>query len=419
MSMPRLTLRRIWLFLAIIGPGLVTANVDNDAGGIATYSIAGASFGYKLLWTLIPMTLALIIVQEMCARMGAVTGKGLADLIRERFGVKITFFAMIGLLIANFGTTVSEFAGVGASMELFGVSKYISVPLGAVLVWWLVLKGSYKVVERVFLFLCLIYFCYVPSGIMAKPHWGEVMRQLVIPHFSLNTEYLTILLGVIGTTIAPWMQFYIQSAVVEKGITAKDYGYSRLDVIFGCCMTDFIAMFIIVACAATLYSHSIKIDSAEAAAMALAPLAGSWASSLFAIGLLNASIFAAAILPIGTAFFVCEAFGLEAGIDKSWEEAPVFYWLFTLLVILGASFVLIPNASLIKIMLWPQVINGALLPFVLVFMVKLINNKDLMGEYTNNWGYNLLTWTTITVIIVITVLMLLTSITSYQAIEFV
>jgi NRAMP (natural resistance-associated macrophage protein)-like metal ion transporter len=419
MSMPRLTLRRIWLFLAIIGPGLVTANVDNDAGGIATYSIAGASFGYKLLWTLIPMTLALIIVQEMCARMGAVTGKGLADLIRERFGVKITFFAMIGLLIANFGTTVSEFAGVGASMELFGVSKFISVPLGAVLVWWLVLKGSYKVVERVFLFLCLIYFCYVPSGIMAKPPWGEVMRQLVIPHFSLNTEYLTILLGVIGTTIAPWMQFYIQSAVVEKGITAKDYGYSRLDVIFGCCMTDFIAMFIIVACAATLYSHSIKIDSAEAAAMALAPLAGSWASSLFAIGLLNASIFAAAILPIGTAFFVCEAFGLEAGIDKSWEEAPVFYWLFTLLVILGASFVLIPNASLIKIMLWPQVINGALLPFVLIFMVKLINNKDLMGEYTNNWGYNLLTWTTITVIIVITVLMLLTSITSYQAIEFV
>ena len=412
MSMPRLSLRRIWLFLAIIGPGLVTANVDNDAGGIATYSIAGASFGYKLLWTLIPMTLALIIVQEMCARMGAVTGKGLADLIRERFGVKITFFAMIGLLIANFGTTVSEFAGVGASMELFGVSKYISVPLGAILVWWLVLKGSYKVVERVFLFLCLIYFCYVPSGIMANPPWGEVMRQLVIPHFSLNTEYLTILLGVIGTTIAPWMQFYIQSAVVEKGITAKDYGYSRLDVIFGCCMTDFIAMFIIVACAATLYTHSIKIDSAEAAAMALAPLAGSWASSLFAIGLLNASIFAAAILPIGTAFFVCEAFGLEAGIDKSWEEAPVFYWLFTLLVILGAGFVLIPNASLMKIMLWPQVINGGLLPFVLIFMVKLINNKDLMGEYTNNWGYNVLTWITITIIIVITMLMLVTSIIS-------
>jgi NRAMP (natural resistance-associated macrophage protein)-like metal ion transporter len=412
MSTPRLSLRRIWLFLAIIGPGLVTANVDNDAGGIATYSIAGASFGYKLLWTLIPMTLALIIVQEMCARMGAVTGKGLADLIRERFGVKITFFAMIGLLIANFGTTVSEFAGVGASMELFGVSRYISVPLGAVLVWWLVLKGSYKVVERVFLFLCLIYFCYVPSGIMANPPWGAVMRQLVIPHFSLNTEYLTILLGVIGTTIAPWMQFYIQSAVVEKGITAKDYGYSRLDVIFGCCMTDFIAMFIIVACAATLYTHSIKIDSAEAAAMALAPFAGSWASSLFAIGLLNASIFAAAILPIGTAFFVCEAFGLEAGIDKSWEEAPVFYWLFTLLVILGAGFVLIPNASLMKIMLWPQVINGGLLPFVLIFMVKLINNKDLMGEYTNNWGYNVLTWITIIIIIVITVLMLATSIFS-------
>jgi Mn2+/Fe2+ NRAMP family transporter len=412
MSVPRLSLRRIWLFLAIIGPGLVTANVDNDAGGIATYSIAGASFGYKLLWTLIPMTLALIIVQEMCARMGAVTGKGLADLIRERFGVKITFFAMIGLLAANFGTTVSEFAGIGASMELFGVSKYISVPLGAVLVWWLVLKGSYKVVERVFLFLCLIYFCYVPSGIMANPPWGEVMRQLVIPHFSLDSQYLTILLGVIGTTIAPWMQFYIQSAVVEKGITAKDYGYSRLDVIFGCCMTDFIAMFIIVACAATLYTHSIKIDSAEAAAMALAPLAGTWASYLFAVGLLNASIFAAAILPIGTSFFICEAFGLEAGIDKSWEEAPVFYWLFTLLVISGAGFVLIPNASLMKIMLWPQVINGALLPFVLIFMIKLINNKDLMGEYTNHWGYNILTWITIGIIIIITLLMLVTSLAS-------
>jgi NRAMP (natural resistance-associated macrophage protein)-like metal ion transporter len=411
-SMSRLSLRRIWLFLAIIGPGLVTANVDNDAGGIATYSIAGASFGYKLLWTLIPMTLALIIVQEMCARMGAITGKGLADLIRERFGVRITFFAMIGLLFANFGTTVSEFAGVGASMELFGVSKYISVPVAAVLVWWLVLKGSYKVVERVFLFLCLIYFCYVPSGIMANPPWGEVLRQLFIPHFRLDSQYLTILLGVIGTTIAPWMQFYIQSAVVEKGITAKDYTYSRLDVIFGCCMTDFIAMFIIVACAATLYTHNIKIDSAEAAAMALAPLAGKWASYLFAVGLLNASLFAAAILPIATAFFICEAFGFEAGIDKSWEEAPVFYWLFTLLIVLGSGFVLIPNASLMHIMLWPQVINGALLPFVLIFMVKLVNNKDLMGEYTNNWGYNILTWLTIGIIILITLLMLVTSIIS-------
>jgi len=247
---------------------------------------------------------------------------------------------------------------------------------------------------------------------MANPPWGEVMRQLVIPHFSLDSQYLTILLGVIGTTIAPWMQFYIQSAVVEKGITAKDYGYSRLDVIFGCCMTDFIAMFIIVACAATLYTHGIRIDSAEAAAMALAPLAGKWASYLFAVGLLNASLFAAAILPIATAFFICEAFGFEAGIDKSWEEAPVFYWLFTLLIVLGSAVVLIPNASLMHIMLWPQVINGALLPFVLIFMVKLINNKDLMGEYTNNWGYNILTWITIGIIIIITLLMLATSFTS-------
>lgn len=405
----RFSLRRIWLFLAVIGPGLVTANVDNDAGGITTYSIAGASFGYKLLWTLIPMTLALIIVQEMCARMGAVTGKGLADLIRERFGVKITFFAMIGLLFANLGTTVSEFAGVGASMELFGVSRYFAVPAAALFVWWLVLKGSYKVVERVFLVLCLIYFCYVPSGIMANPPWGVVLRELVTPHLSLDSQYLTILLGVIGTTITPWMQFYIQSAVVEKGITAKDYGYSRLDVITGCFMTDFIAMFIIVACAATLYQHGIKIDSAEAAAQALAPLAGPWASYLFALGLLNASIFAAAILPIATAYFVCEAFGFEAGVDKSWTEAPVFYWLFTALIFIGASVVLIPNASLIQIMLWPQVINGALLPFVLIFMVKLINNKDLMGDYTNNWVTNLITWLTIGIIIVVTVLMMLTS----------
>jgi Mn2+/Fe2+ NRAMP family transporter len=409
MSLPRFSLRRVWLFLAVIGPGLVTANVDNDAGGITTYSIAGASFGYKLLWTLIPMTLALIIVQEMCARMGAVTGKGLADLIRERFGVKITFFAMIGLLFANLGTTISEFAGVGASMELFGVSKFIAVPVAALLVWWLVLKGSYRVVERVFVFLCLIYICYVPSGIMANPPWGEVMRQLVTPHFSLDSHYLTILLGVIGTTIAPWMQFYIQSAVVEKGITAKDYGYSRLDVIGGCLMTDFIAMFIIVACAATLHQNGIKIDSAEAAALALAPLAGQWASYLFALGLLNASVFAAAILPIATAYFVCEAFGLEAGIDKSWEDAPVFYWLFTALVFIGALVVLIPNTSLIQIMLWPQVINGALLPFVLIFMVKLINNKDLMGDYTNNWAYNLITWITVGIIIMLTLLMIVTS----------
>ena len=410
--MKRFSLRRVWLFLAIIGPGLVTANVDNDAGGIATYSIAGASFGYKLLWTLIPMTLALIIVQEMCARMGAVTGKGLTDLIRERFGVKITFFAMFGLLFANLGTIVSEFAGVGASMELFGVSKYISVPFGALLVWWLVLKGSYKVVERVFLFLCLIYFCYVPSGIMANPPWDEVIQQLVIPHFSLDSQYLTLLLGVIGTTIAPWMQFYIQSAVVEKGITVKDYGYSRLDVIGGCFMTDFIALFIIVACAATLYKHGIKIDSAQEAALALAPLAGKWASYLFAVGLLNASLFAAAILPIATAYFVCEAFGFEAGIDKAWEEAPVFYWLFTALVLIGAVVVLIPHVSLMHIMVWPQVINGALLPFVLIFMLLLINNQDLMGEYTNNWGYNVLTWITIGIIILITLLMLVTSIAS-------
>ena len=343
-----LSFRRLFLFLAVVGPGVVTANMDNDAGGITTYSLAGAAFGYKLLCTLIPITIALIVIQEMCARMGAVTGNGMADMIRERFGVKITFFAMLGLLLADLGNTISEFAGVAASMELFGVNKYISVPLGALLVWGLVVRGSYKSVERVFLVACGLYLCYVASGFLAHPPWGEVMRELVVPNFSLNSSYLTMLVGVVGTTrgdsganhpyltmlvgvvgttIAPWMQFYLQAAVVEKGITVKDYGYSRIDVIAGCFMVNVVALFIIVSCAATLHVHGIQIESAQDAALALAPLAGKWASWLFALGLLNASLFSASILPLATAYFICEAFGIEAGVDKSWEEAPVFYWL--------------------------------------------------------------------------------------------
>jgi Mn2+/Fe2+ NRAMP family transporter len=401
--------RKFWIFLAVLGPGIITANVDNDAGGITTYSIAGASYGYKLLWTIIPMTIILIMIQEICIRMGAVTGKGLADLIRERFGVKITFFAMLGLLLGNLGNVISEFAGVAASMELFGVSKYISVPLGALFIWWFVLRGTYKFVERIFLVACLFYFCYVASGIMAKPDWSIVATNLLVPSFSFSANYVIILVGVIGTTIAPWQQFYIQSAVVEKGITVKDYGYSKLDNILGCFMCDFVAMFIIVACAATIYLHGIKIENAKEAALALAPLAGPWASTLFAIGLLNASLFSASILPLSTAYFTCEAFGLEAGINHSWKEAPVFYWLYSLLIIIGAGVILIPDMPLIPVMFWSQVVNGAMLPFVLIFMLLLVNNRDLMGDYVNTRGYNVISWVTVVILIVLSLLMVVTS----------
>lgn len=402
--------RNFFLFLAVIGPGIITANVDNDAGGITTYSVAGASFGYQLLWIFIPLTIALVIVQEMSARMGVVTGKGLADLIRERYGVRIILFVMIGLFLADLGNTVSEFAGIAASMELFGVSKYLSVPIAAILIWGTVVKGSYKLVERVFLVASALFVSYVISGIMATPPWGTVLKEMVTPTFSFKSDYLSMIIGLIGTTIAPWMQFYIQSAVVEKGITIEKYKYSRLDVIIGCFMTNFVAIFIIVACAATLYVSGIHIESAKDAATSLAPLAGKWASVLFALGLLNASLFSASILPLATAYYICEAFGFEAGIDKSWREAPVFYGLYTLLVFSGAAIILIPHIPLIQVMLWSQVINGILLPFVLILMVKLINNKDVMGGYTNSHVYNLIAWATTAIMITLTLLLVITSI---------
>ncbi len=398
------------MFLAVVGPGIITANVDNDAGGIATYSVAGAVFGYKLLWVFIPMTLALVVVQEMSARMGAVSGKGLADLIREYYGVKMTFLIMVGLLVADLGNTISEFAGVAASMEIFGVTKYISVPVGAFLIWIVVVKGSYKHVERIFLVASGLYFTYVISGFMAHPPWGTVMKEMVVPNFTFSNDYLAMLIGLIGTTIAPWMQFYIQSAVVEKGITAKQYGYSKLDVIFGCFMTDFVAIFIVVACAATMYVHGVHIETAKDAALALAPLAGKWASTLFAFGLLNASIFSASILPLATAYYVCEAFGFEAGIDKSWDEAPIFYWLYTLLIVIGAGVILIPNIPLILVMLWSQVINGILLPFILIYMLKLVNNPDIMGEYVNSRGFNIIAWLTTFIMIALTGMLVIISI---------
>jgi Mn2+/Fe2+ NRAMP family transporter len=401
--------RRLFIFLAIMGPGIITSNVDNDAGGITTYSVAGAALGYKILWVFLPMIVALVVIQEMCTRMGAVTGKGLADLIRERFGVRITFYAMVGLLLGNLGNIMSEFAGVAASMELFGVSKYISLPLAALFTWWLVLRWSYKVVERVFLTACLIYFCYIVSGYLAHPNWGEVARGLVVPSFSFDSSYLVILVGVIGTTIAPWMQFYIQSAVVEKGITVKDYAYTKYDVIVGSIMVNLVAVFIVISCAATLNAHGIKVETAKEAALALAPLAGPWASTLFAIGLLNASLFSASILPLSTAYFTCEAFGIEAGINKSWGEAPAFYWLYTILILVGAGFILIPHINLIKVMFWSQVINGVMLPFVLIFMLKLINNKDIMGDYVNSRTLNIISWFTVVIMIILTLLMVVTS----------
>ncbi len=394
--------------MSILGPGIITANVDNDAGGIATYSITGAHFGYSMLWSLIPITIALIVVQEMSARMGAVTGKGLAELIRENYGVKITFWLMLFLFLTDLGNTAAEFAGWAASNELFGVNKYISVPVAAVLVWLLVVKGTYRVVEKVFLVICLVYLVYIPAAFMARPDWEQVALNTLIPSFHFNANYVVTLIGVVGTTIAPWMQFYLQSAVVEKGIGKEDYWASRLDVIMGCFMTDIIALFIIVACGATLFKAGIRIESAKDAAISLAPIAGKYASVLFAVGLANASLFSASILPLATAYYICEGMGWEAGVNKTFKEAPQFMWLYTLLIARGALIVLFPNAPLIPIMWISQVINGVMLPFVLIFMLLLIKREDLMGEYTNSKIFNRIAWTTTAVMIVLTSMFVVT-----------
>jgi len=400
--------KRLLVLLAVIGPGIITANVDNDAGGIATYSIAGAHFGYSMLWSLIPITIALIVVQEMSARMGAVTGKGLAELIRENYGVKITFWLMLFLFLTNLGNTAAEFAGWAASNELFGVNKYISVPIGAVIVWLLVVKGTYRVVEKVFLVICLVYFVYIPAAYLAKPDWASVALQTFKPSFQFSNVYIVTLIGVVGTTIAPWMQFYLQSSVVEKGIGREDYWASRIDVIVGCFLTDIVAFFIIVACGATLFKAGIKIDSAKDAAIALAPMAGKYASVLFAIGLANASIFSASILPLATAYYICEGMGWEAGVNKNFKDAPQFMWLYTILIAIGSLIVMFPNAPLIPIMWISQVINGVMLPFVLIFMLLLINKEELMGEYTNSKTFDRIAWSTTIIMIVLTLMFVVT-----------
>ena len=404
---------RIVLLLAIIGPGFITASVDNDAGGIYTYSLAGAQFGYSLLWTMIPITIALVVIQEMAARMGAVTGKGLSDLIREEFGFRLTFFLMLALVVTNFGNVVAEFAGVASSVEIFGISRYIVVPLSAAAVWLLVVRGTYDSVEKIFLAASGFYVCYIIAGLLAHPDWKAAALATVSRPSAVGIRdysYVFMVVGLVGTTIAPWMQFYLQASVVEKGITVKQYRTSRWDVILGCLFTDVVAWFIIVACAATLFATGhTSIASAADAAQALKPLAGDWAYLLFAAGLFNASLFAASILPISTAYAVCEGLGFESGLDKKFHEAPVFYWLYTALIVTGAGVLLIPNFPLVHIMVLSQVVNGVVLPFVLIFMLLLTNDRELMGAHVNSRLFNVIAWTTVVSMIVLTLAMLIVS----------
>lgn len=403
---PKGLMRNLLIFLAVLGPGIITSNVDNDAGGIAIYSIAGAEFGYSLLWAVIPVVFLLIIIQEMSARMGAITGKGLADLIRENFGVKITFYIMLALLITNLGNTMAEFAGVAASLEIFGVSKYISVPLAALFVWFLVVKGTYKSVEKVFLIACLFYITYIVSGFLADPNWGEVVAETVRPEFHFSTPYLFMLVGIVGTTIAPWQQFYLQSSIVEKGVDAATYRQSRWDVIVGCVIAGVVVYFIIVACASTLFKAGAPVKSAADAALALEPLAGKYCSLLFAFGLFNASLFAASVLPLATAYYVCEGLGWEAGVDKTFKEARQFYILYSAIIATGAIVVLFPGFPLLFIMVLSQVLNGILLPFILIFVLILINKVELMGEFVNAKFYNVISWITVIALISLTLIML-------------
>lgn len=391
-------IRKIAIFFAILGPGIITGSVDNDAGGITTYSVAGALYGYGLIWTLIPSLIVLLVIQEMNARMGIVTGKGLSDLIRENAGIKITFFIFVGLLLSNIGNTTTEFAGVAGSMEIFGVSKYISVPIAAVMVWFLVVKGTYQIAERIFLIFSMSLLTYVVSALMSKPHWAEIGSSIIHPRMAMNSQSLAMVIALVGTTIAPWMQFYMQSSVIEKGLQMKNYRYTIIDIVVGCIITVVVAFFIMVACGSTLFPEGIVVNEAKDAALALKPLAGAIASQVFAFGLFVASVFSATILPLATAFYVSEAFGFEAGIDKKWNEAREFYTLYTGILIISALIILIPGAPLIQISIWSQVINGILLPVVLVSMIILINNKKIMGTYVNRPSQNIIGWSAVIIL---------------------
>lgn len=400
----------IIIFLSTLGPGIIAGSVDNDAGGISVYSVAGANFGYSLLWTMIPICIILFVVQEMCARMGVVTGKGLADLIRETFGVKATVILLLGVIIANLGTTTAEFAGVAASMEIFGVSKYLSVPVAAVLVWLVIVKGTYQSIEKIFLIASAFYVTYIISGLLLHPNWGYLLSKTVTPSISLQPDYLYMLIGLVGTTIAPWMQFYIQSSVVEKGVKISEYKYTKWDVLIGSVITNVVSYSIIFTCAATIFAHGMRIETAKDAALALFPLAGNYSAWLFAFGLLNASIFAASVLPLSTAYFLCEGMGWDSGLNKRFWEAPQFYILYTLLIVVGTSIILVPGAPLLTIMVLSQVVNGALLPLVLIFMILLINNRKLMGKYTNSKSFNAVAWATTIILSLLTLILVIITI---------
>src|SRR6266446_6993069 len=399
--------RRLTLLLAVVGPGLITSNVDNDAGGISVYTQAGAQYGYTLLWSLIPMTIALYVTEEMCARMGVVTGKGLSDLIREEFGFRSTFFVMIAGFFVDLANVVAEFAGVAASMQIFGINKYIAVPIAAIVVWILVIRGTYRQVEVIFLFACVLYLSYVFSAFLAKPDWLIAAKHTVFPNLQFNSGYLVMLIGLVGTTIAPWQFFYLQAGFVEKKVGPRQYPQARADVMIGSISCMVIAFFIIVCTAATLYASGHRdIATAEDAARALIPLAGKWAGWTFAFGLLNASLFAASILPLSTAHVICEGLGFEAGIDRKFREAKIFYGLYTALIVIGAGVILIPDAPLWKILIFSQVGNGIWLPFVVIFILLLINRRDLMGEHVNTLTMNVVAWITAITMIVLTCVLL-------------
>ena len=408
--------RRIALFLAVIGPGIITSNVDNDAGGITVYTSAGAQFGYTLLWSLIPMTIALYVSEEMCARMGVVTGKGLSDLIREEFGFRSTFFVMLAALAVDLGNTVAEFAGVAAAADALHISKYVAVPLAAIAVWLLVVYGTYRMVEKVFLVACGFYLSYVLSTFLAKPDWLLAAKETVVPSLHMDAPYLLMLTALIGTTIAPWQFFYLQAGFVEKKVGPRQYVHAKWDVLVGSISCMVIVFFIIVCCAATLNAKGLtSISDAGEAAKALVPLAGKWAAGLFAFGLLNASLFAASILPLSTAHVICEGLGFEAGIDHKFKEAPAFYSLYTGLIVVGAGIILIPKAPLFKILVLSQVANGVWLPVVLIFILLLIKRRDLMGDYVNTLGFNIVAWTVSIVVIILTIVLVYATLTQPSA----
>jgi len=402
---------RILLFLAVLGPGFITANVDNDSGGILTYSQAGAQFGYSLLWIMIPITIALTVIQEMNARMGVVTGKGLSDLIREEFGLRLTFLLMVLLVVVNYTNVVTEFIGIAGSIHLFHVSKFISVPICAALVWLLVVRGDYQSTEKIFLVASLVYITYIFAGVLSQPSWHDALWatvKLPAPSVWRDKAYIYMAIGLVGTTIAPWMQFYLQSSIVEKGVRDQSFAAMRLDVTVGSLFQDVVAWFIVVACAATLFTHGMgAIQVAADAAEAMRPLAGDYAFILFAFGLFNASLFSASILPISTAYTVCEGLGVESGVDKTFKEAPFFYWLYTLLIAGGAVTVLVlPDSQLINVAILSQVLNGVLLPVIIILMLLLINRTDLMGKHKNSRLWNVIAWSTSVIVIGMTGAML-------------